>query len=181
MACAMTLKRSLEFDPIHPTDRCAKRRRLMHTTLSTAAPPTKQHQMTPSPFLLVTPKLTNEEIADQIRFHMKRHHRRHLHFSASNSNQSMVTNSDSSVSASSSCSSSVGADDSLRKPDVPLFTMKELKLLCERAMKEKENEIREEYEKALSNRLIEQYESFLKFNDDQLYRRAGECAASYVS
>ena len=62
MACA-TLKRSLEFDPLHhsPSQRSPKRRRCMPMTLSPTAPPTKQHQTNSSPFSEVTPKLTSGE------------------------------------------------------------------------------------------------------------------------
>ena len=60
MACA-TLKRSLEFDPLHhsPSQRSPKRRRCMPMTLSPTAPPTKQHQTNSSPFGEVAPRLTN--------------------------------------------------------------------------------------------------------------------------
>jgi len=54
-------------------------------------------------------------------------------------------------------------------------------MLCERLLKEREEQIKEEYDKTLTCKLAEQYEAFLKFNHDQLHRRFGETAASYVS
>jgi len=65
--------------------------------------------------------------------------------------------------------------------DVPVFTLKQVGLVCERMLREKEEQIREEYDRTLACRLSEQYDAFLKFNHDQLHRRMGEEAASYVS
>lgn len=60
MACGATLKRSLEFDPLHsPSQTTPKRRRCMPMTLSPSTPPTKQHQIQPSPFGEVGPKLSS--------------------------------------------------------------------------------------------------------------------------
>lgn len=60
MACGATLKRSLEFDPLHsPGQTTPKRRRCMPMTLSPSTPPTKCHQINPSPFGEVGPKLTS--------------------------------------------------------------------------------------------------------------------------
>jgi len=57
MACA-TLKRTLDFDPVHNHGRPSKRRRCFPMCMSPNAPPTKQHELTPSPFGEVCPKLT---------------------------------------------------------------------------------------------------------------------------
>ena len=62
MACGatLTLKRPLEFDPVHgPSDGgAAKRMRCAPMTMSAAMPPTKQHQLSTSPFD-VTPKISS--------------------------------------------------------------------------------------------------------------------------
>ena len=56
MAC-VTLKRSLEFDPVHsPGARSPKRRRCMPICMPPSTPTSKCHE--PSPFGEVTPKLT---------------------------------------------------------------------------------------------------------------------------
>lgn len=65
MACGATLslKRSLEFDPLHsPGQHSPKRRRCMPMTMSTTAPPTKSHHTTPSPFPDVVPKISSGEL-----------------------------------------------------------------------------------------------------------------------
>lgn len=67
------------------------------------------------------------------------------------------------------------------KKEVPLFSLRQVSLVCERMLKEREDQIKEEYDKVLTNKIAEQYEAFLKFNHDQLHRRYNESAASYVS
>lgn len=57
MACA-TLKRTLDFDPVHNHGRPSKRRRCVPMCMSPNTPPTKQHELNPSPFGEVCPKLT---------------------------------------------------------------------------------------------------------------------------
>lgn len=44
-------------------------------------------------------------------------------------------------------------------------------LICERLITERENQIREEYDRFLSMKLSEQYEAFVKFSNDQLHKR----------
>ena len=62
MACGATLslKRSLEFDPVHsPGQHSPKRRRCIPMTMSPSTPPTKSHQVNPSPFNDAATKLNN--------------------------------------------------------------------------------------------------------------------------
>lgn len=63
----------------------------------------------------------------------------------------------------------------------PTFTIKQVVSLCERLWKEREEKLREEYNQVLTNRLAEQYDSFLKFTQDQIMRRFGDTECSYVS
>ncbi|VVC88513.1 unnamed protein product [Leptidea sinapis] len=52
-----------------------------------------------------------------------------------------------------------------------LFTFKQVRMICERMLREQEAALRAEYETALSNKLAEQYEAFVRFNTDQVQRR----------
>ncbi|XP_047183164.1 akirin-2 isoform X1 [Scophthalmus maximus] len=63
----------------------------------------------------------------------------------------------------------------------PLFTLRQVGMICERLLKEREDKVREEYEETLTSKLAEQYDTFVKFTHDQLMRRFGEQPASYVS
>ncbi|CAH8682234.1 unnamed protein product [Schistosoma rodhaini] len=81
---------------------------------------------------------------------------------------------------------SVGSSQSSLKPthtidSMPIFTLPQVTALCERLIKEREAELREEYDSILSCKLAEQYEAFLKFNHDQLYSRFQNTPMSYVS
>ncbi|CAH8872683.1 unnamed protein product [Trichobilharzia szidati] len=78
--------------------------------------------------------------------------------------------------------SSQPSSQSVRNLDsVPIFTLPQVTALCERLMKEREDELREEYDNILSCKLAEQYEAFLKFNHDQLCSRFQNSPMSYVS
>ena len=46
-----------------------------------------------------------------------------------------------------------------------------MSLICERMLKERETEIREEYDRVLTLKLAEQYDAFVKFTQDQLQKR----------
>ncbi|XP_010007652.1 PREDICTED: akirin-2 [Nestor notabilis] len=67
------------------------------------------------------------------------------------------------------------------KKEQPLFTLRQVGMICERLLKEREEKIREEYEEILTTKLAEQYDAFVKFTHDQIMRRYGEQPASYVS
>lgn len=43
-------------------------------------------------------------------------------------------------------------------------------MICERMLREREVEIREEYDNVLSTKLAEQYDAFVRFTQDQIHR-----------
>nr|AIS66739.1 subolesin [Rhipicephalus haemaphysaloides] len=161
MACA-TLKRTHDWDPLHsPSGRSPKRRRCMPLS----PPPTRAHQIDPSPFGDVPPKLTSEEIAANIREEMRRLQRRkQLCFQATDPE----------------CQQTSGLSSPVRR-DQPLFTSRQVGLICERMMKERESKIREEYDHVLSTKLAEQYDTFVKFTYDQIQKRFEGATPSYLS
>ncbi|KAG8193897.1 hypothetical protein JTE90_011456 [Oedothorax gibbosus] len=174
MACA-TLKRSHDWDPLQsPTGRSPKRRRQCSTSVispnpkifktSSAAPP--------SPFGEVASALTSEQIASNIREEIKKLHRR---------KQLRFDDSSASDSSSSSAAATVGQPALPSCRDQPLFTMRQVGLICERMIQERENRIREEYDGILNAKLAEQYDTFVKFTYDQIQRRYENCTPSYLS
>jgi len=90
MAC-VTLKRSLEFDPVHsPGGRTPKRRRCMPMCIPATSSASKCHE--PSPFAEVATPLTPEQILANVREEVKRLQRRkQLSFSHSHKRQSPST------------------------------------------------------------------------------------------
>lgn len=61
-----------------------------------------------------------------------------------------------------------------------LFTFKQVRLICERMLREQEESLREQYNNVLMNKLAEQYDIFVKFTYDQIQGRY-DAAPSYLS
>ncbi|XP_014288729.1 akirin-2 isoform X2 [Halyomorpha halys] len=179
MACA-TLKRSLDFDPVHMHGRPPKRQRCIPMSISpSSSPPATRNEGNPSPFSELCPKMTPEMMAACIREEIRRlYRRRQLHF---NPNQE-VQGDTSSDSSSSPCSNTFGTLYSPSTRDKPLFTFRQVGMICERMLTERETQIREEYDRILNMKLSEQYDAFVKFSNDQLHRRFELSAVpSYLS
>lgn len=87
---------------------------------------------------------------------------------------SMMENSD---------SGSEGSNDVLpSRAEKPIFTFKQVGLICERMLRERESEIREEYDNVLTTKLAEQYDAFVKFTYDQIQKNySSQTAPSYLS
>lgn len=201
MACA-TLKRSLDWESLN--QRPTKRRRchpfgspagaagtssssssnaLISSPSSSAAARSAVMEPKPSPFAdAVCPKLTPEKMAQNITEEIKRLHRRkQLTFNQSAAAERMQD---------SESSGSEMGPDSPRRPDSPpsmvknpekaLFTFKQVQMICERMLKEREDSLREQYDAVLTTKLAEQYDAFVKFTYDQIQRRY-EAAPSYLS
>ncbi|CAG2181947.1 unnamed protein product, partial [Oppiella nova] len=78
-------------------------------------------------------------------------------------------------------STSIGLLSPTRR-DAPLFTFRQVGLICERVLKERETQIRQEYDEVLNTKLAEQYETFVKFTYDQIQKRfEANSIPSYLS
>ncbi|XP_077293470.1 akirin-like [Arctopsyche grandis] len=119
----------------------------------------RSETVAPSPFAEPTLKLTPERMAQEICDEITRlQHRRQLRMSGQR------------VDSDGSSSGSEG--DSPRPPHTRvLFTFKQVRMICERMLREQEAALRAEYEAALCGKLAEQYESFVRFSQDQVQRR----------
>uniref|UniRef100_A0A8C6P3C9 Akirin-2 n=1 Tax=Nothobranchius furzeri TaxID=105023 RepID=A0A8C6P3C9_NOTFU len=56
------------------------------------------------------------------------------------------------------------------RKEQPLFTLRQVGMICERLLKEREEKVREEYEETMTSKLAEHYDTFVKFTHDQLMR-----------
>ncbi|CAF0808020.1 unnamed protein product [Brachionus calyciflorus] len=65
--------------------------------------------------------------------------------------------------------------------DVPLFSMNQVNSLCDKMIQEREQFIREQYDKILAQKLNEQYDAFVKFTHEQIQRRFEASQCTYVS
>ncbi|XP_050690941.1 akirin-2-like [Eriocheir sinensis] len=204
MAC-VTLKRSLEFDPLHHgscTPRPHKRRRCVPMCVSpqSAAAATARHTEAQSPFSEVTPTLTPEQIAQNVREEIRRLKRRKIlqcgersmeceggyDSPASPPSPASPTSPLPSPSSSASAGGGVAAlhhhHQSSVSKDKPLFTFRQVNLICEQLLRERETNIREEYDKVLASKLAEQYDCFVRFTTDQIQQRLSQTALpSYLS
>ncbi|KAM3930583.1 akirin-2 [Leptodactylus fuscus] len=180
MACGATLKRTIDFDPLLSPAASPKRRRC--APLSPSSPsPQKYLRMEPSPFGEVSSRLTAEQILYNIKQEYKRmQKRRHLE---SSFQQTEACTSEGQPHQFLPVGHNLPGTSSalpLRK-EQPLFTLRQVGMICERLLKEREDKVREEYEEILTTKLAEQYDAFVKFTHDQIMRRYGEQPASYVS
>ncbi|KAG5266023.1 hypothetical protein AALO_G00248970 [Alosa alosa] len=181
MACGATLKRTMDFDPLmNPTS--PKRRRCIPVSPSSSSP-RKYLRNEPSPFGEVSSKLTTEQILHNIKQEYKRMQKR-KHFDGSfQPTDGLSPESQPGMSILNGCSlqgASSGSVSPSRK-EQPLFTLRQVGMICERLIKEREEKVREEYEEMMTSKLAEQYDTFVKFTHDQLMRRFEEQPASYVS
>ncbi|KAJ8913511.1 hypothetical protein NQ315_017061 [Exocentrus adspersus] len=186
MACA-TLKRSLDWEPVLG-GRPAKRRRCIPfcaspTQKDRVFPTTSSHSSPAGPSSpkssvfpdVLSKKLTPvmkpfpEYMAENIKAELKRLQRRkQLQYS-------MMENSDGSSSGGENA-------ESPSRSEKALFTFKQVGLICERMLRERESEIREEYDNVLTAKLAEQYDAFVKFTYDQIHKNYSNSAApSYLS
>lgn len=65
-----------------------------------------------------------------------------------------------------------------------IFFILQVQLICERMLKEREDELREKYDAVLTTKLAEQYDAFVKFTYDQIQRRyeaAPSCKLSTIN
>lgn len=184
MACGATLKRTLDFDPLMNPASPKRRRCAPLTPSSSSASPQKYLRMEPSPFGRVTSALTTEQILSNIKQEYKRmQKRRHLEssFQQTESCCPLEPQAHACISSTATLPGASSGSASPSRREQPLFTLKQVGMICERLLKEREEKVREEYDEILTTKLAEQYDAFVKFTHDQLMRRFGEQPASYVS
>lgn len=188
MACGatLTLKRScVDFELCRP----AKRQRCSLTSSPlTGHTSTANTQIHKSVFADAVPRLTNDELASKIGVEIKRLQRRGRIGATSTHSASSADSGAHSPQPSSSMQSVVSQSSSTQMVatsshchDTPMLSLRQVQLVVGRLLKEHEDRLRDEYDKILNEKLTEQYEAFLKFNYDEISRRFGETAASYVS
>ena len=164
MAC-VTLKRSLDFDPLHSPTRPQKRRRCAPMHQSPHCTPEKSVQPPPSVFR-ETP-LTPEQIANNLRDEIKRLKRRRQFVgpsspgspgahqdpaspgSAPSSPEPMMDMDQGAMMA--AAGSSSRADNTK-----PIFTLKQMIMIADRMCAERVEQVRAEYDNILQQKLSEQ-------------------------
>jgi hypothetical protein len=82
--------------------------------------------------------------------------------SSPNKNQSLVFKKPCSLTALTSSSSTTD--------DIPMFTYTQTAQMCARLLREQDRSIREQYEQILSNKLTEQYDTFVRYTHDSVHK-----------
>ncbi|XP_065183643.1 akirin-2-like [Sycon ciliatum] len=67
------------------------------------------------------------------------------------------------------------------KPEKPVFTAKQVADFCQRKLKEREEELKVLFDEILTARLTDQYDSFVRFTQDNLRQHFADKECSYVS
>lgn len=68
------------------------------------------------------------------------------------------------------------------KGERPVFTLKQMTMICEKLCKERTDQVRQEYDQILQQKLSEQYDAFVKFVDHQIQQRFNQSQLpSYLS
>ncbi|XP_061890905.1 akirin-2-like [Entelurus aequoreus] len=178
MACGATLKRTLDFDPLMKQN--SPKRRRCTPVRSPVSSPQKYLRLEPSPFGQVSSRLTTEQMLQNIKQEYKRLKRRNMESSLQQVDSFAPLDLQNIPSGSFTSGSSSGPSSPTRK-EQPLFSLRQVGMICGRLLREREDKIREEYDEILTTKLAEQYDAFVKFTHDQLMRRFGEQPASYVS
>ena len=172
MAC-VTLKRSLDFDPLHSPNRPQKRRRCAPHVRPHVAP--EQHQQ-PASMFRETP-LTPEQIANNLRDEIKRlKRRRQFHGgpsssppgspsrhdppssprSAPSSPEPMMDMDTMAMAGSSSAMRARAAAAGDKDSEKPIFTLKQMIMIADRMCEERVEQVRAEYDNILQQKLSEQ-------------------------
>jgi len=201
MAC-VTLKRPLDFDPLetlHSPDRPPTKRRRCTPIKNVERESASLHCQTTSmaPSVFRESPLSPSEIANYLRDELKRLRKRRqiatnpsppaspgspepMEGSSSNSEQQRATSPMIAGEPSSPPKNSGSAI--LKKADRPVFTLKQMTMICEKMCQERTDQVREEYDRILQQKLSEQYDAFVKFIDHQIQQRFNQSQLpSYLS
>jgi len=154
----------------------------MHTS-----PHCTPEKVQPAPSVFRETPLTPEQIANNLRDEIKRlKRRRQIAGPASPGSPPSPGSSPSSPEPmmemeAAACSSS-NATSSTGKPEKPIFTLKQMIMIADRMCEERVEQVRNEYDNILQQKLSEQYDAFVKFIDHQIQKRFNESQApSYLS
>ncbi|VDO94891.1 unnamed protein product [Soboliphyme baturini] len=189
MACRVALKRSFELDPHHSPESSMKRLRENAVQCPTFHSSPKTASSSLSPLQLGesdsgSQRLSSDELETFLRNQINSSKRRCFGLAApSDENSGGVVGpvSPTSNSDSDSDAPSAGGIDYLEAISAAVFTLRQVKKICERLLREQEDRLREEYEAVLNARLAEQYDTFVRFTYDQIHRHFDDTSISYLS
>uniref|UniRef100_UPI00358FE0E9 akirin-2 n=1 Tax=Myxine glutinosa TaxID=7769 RepID=UPI00358FE0E9 len=177
MACGATLKRPLDFDPLlSPSSQSPKRRRCTPLGLSPPSPTGGRFLAPETSLGEHSQRLSPERMLHNLKQEYTRIRRRRQLESSFGASEGPAAEAQNEVQ---SPQGSPLSDSGRREQ--PLFTLRQVGVICEGMLHEREVRIQQQYDQILSAKLAEQYEGFVKFTQDQIMRKYGGRPASYVS
>lgn len=100
----------------------------------------------------------------------------------SKTNRSLAQTNPASPSGLTRCKSPESKKISFSNPDTELrLTLRNVAMICETLLRQREDSIREEYDKVLHEKLQEQYEIWCRYNQDQLQQHKPSSSSNYIS
>lgn len=193
MLKGLCLKRNLEFDAMYNGHGVPCKRAKLNSgpgRRSTSPPVDQLHPHTPerispqpgtsSPFGNLSSTLTPEKMATNIKEEAHRLSRKkHLRFPARRTIAGVAGAIGSQITTTSGTKTKEFHVDDGQKP---MFTLTQVSHVCQKMMEDQRQRIREEYEKVLKDKLAEQYDTFIRFDHDQLQKKlASQDQPSYLS
>lgn len=160
MLAVATLKRSLEFDPV---EQGVKRKRA-EMKLSPPSSPISPASSPSSSSTMTTTTSTTTAATTTLTMNMNPSSpskQQSIFASSPNKNSSLVLKKP--------CSLSVVTPSSTTD-DIPMFTYAQTAQMCARLLREQDQSLREQYEKILSTKLAEQYDTFVRYTHDSVYK-----------
>ncbi|CAF2341047.1 unnamed protein product [Rotaria sp. Silwood2] len=152
MLAVASLKRSLEFDPV---EQGVKRKRAEMKLSPPSSPISSSSSSTTTTFTTNTNPLSPSKQQQQ---------QQSIFTSSPNKNQSLVFKKPCSLTALTSSTTTTTTDD------IPMFTYTQAAQMCARLLREQDRSIREQYEQLLSNKLTEQYDTFVRYTHDSVHK-----------
>jgi len=199
MAC-VTLKRPLDLDPLealHSPNRPQKRRRCTPLKSVDRESNSLSCQTSSEPSAFRESPLSPSQVANYLRDELKRLRKRRQLAELPSTSRSppaspgspepMMADLDraspnSLAGPSSPKSVHVMTKTPTKNGERPVFTLKQMTMICEKMCKERTDQVREEYDRILQQKLSEQYDAFVKFVDHQIQQRFNQSQLpSYLS
>lgn len=185
MACGATLKRHHEFDPLHQSPGCSPKRMCLDnpTNSPNASRCSTLHTPKYSHPIGCSSSANNIHRSPSSAMHIKRP-LYHAPFTSAIFNSSsfifadpLLKNNTSTVRVSEMEEHRGNLSDDM----VAIFSLKQVDAICKNILREQESNVRQHFDRVLSDKLAEQYESFVRFNEEHLRKRFCNSIASYVS
>jgi hypothetical protein len=156
MLAVASIKRSLEFDPV---EQGAKRKRAEMKLSPPSSPISSSATSSSSSTFSVNANPTSPSKQQQSIFN-----------SSPSKTSSLVVQKPCALTALTTAAAS--------NDDIPMFTYAEATQICARRLREMDRSLRDQYEKLLTDKLVDQYDTFIRYTHDSVHKNQSKQASS---